>query len=256
MNSIKKAFDCVRAEEKLKNNTKAFIAEKIDGNEKETSKKHSYAIAAAVCVFLFVIGGNLICFIPTAGISIDVNPSVELNVNMFDRVVSVTACNDDGELLAERIDVRFKNYSDAVEQITADESVSALLSDGGVMSVAVTGSSEEQSSRILSGVKKCTARQKNTYCYSGSRDEVKKARDLGLSYGKYKAYTELLSLGVEISPEDIKNMSMREIRDLAENDASDNSGGDNASNSEKNTEQHQNAAGKAFKRGKRKHSAN
>lgn len=96
----------------------------------------------------------------------------------------------------------------------ASDQVSSLLLDDGVMSLAVVGDNEKQCGRLLSGLQRCTAGQGNAYCYSASEEELEEAHSLGLSYGKYRAYLELVELGSDISPREISAMSMREIRDM------------------------------------------
>ena len=78
-------------------------------------------ISAAVCLLSFMIGGHWLYFTPTARISIDVNPSIELEINRFDKVVSVDAYNDDGRELADSLEIRFMGYKEAVNQILDDK---------------------------------------------------------------------------------------------------------------------------------------
>ena len=64
-------------------------------------------------------------------------------------------------------------------------------------------------------------------------EEVEKAHESGLSYGKYKAFLELQKLDPTITVEEIQSMTMREIRERI----SQLSGNvdDNGENSRKNT---------------------
>ena len=51
------------------------------------------------------------------------------------------------------------------------------------------------------------------HCYRAGTDEVEAAHDCGLSYGKYRAYQELAALDPTVTPEQVADMTMREIRD-------------------------------------------
>ena len=107
---IKEAFDQVTASEELKSQTKAYLAQK--------SRRPRLVIPAAiVAVFLLLCGGYYLYFIPTATISIDINPSLELSINRFDRVISVEGYNSDGKMLADTLDIRFMNYQDAITEL-------------------------------------------------------------------------------------------------------------------------------------------
>lgn len=53
----------------------------------------------------------------------------------------------------------------------------------------------------------------NAYCYYARSDEVREAHELGLSYGKYRAYCEYRALDPSITVEEVQRMTMRELRD-------------------------------------------
>ncbi len=213
---MKDAFDRVHAEEALKEKTRDYLYEKTNGYSKKKVFCHGfrYGLSAAICALLIFIGGNWLYFTPTAEISIDINPSIELSVNRFDKVISVNGYNEDGNILAEQLDIKFADYTEAIDEVMRNEKIADLLSDDAVMTIAVVGDGEKQSQPILSGVKRCTAKQKNTYCYCAQKDEVEKAHEMGLSYGRYKAYLELRELNPDITAEEVREMTMREIRDL------------------------------------------
>lgn len=229
---LKEAFDQIQAEEELKSRTKEYIFHKTNGYTQKKAVNYRVLLSAAACMMLFVFSGHWIYFTPTTEISIDINPSMELAVNRFDRVISVDGYNDDGEELAASLDIKYMNYSDAVNEIIESDAVTSLLSENEIMSITVTGTSEAQSSKVLSDIQSCTREHKNTYCYSARSEDVESAHELGLSYGKYKAFLELQSLNPDITVSDIQNMTMREIKDLTDklsakknnNTSSDNSG--------------------------------
>ena len=183
-----------------------------------------------MCCLLVIFGGNWLYFTPTVEISIDVNPSIELGVNRFDKIISVQAYNSDGQELADSLDLKYLDYTEAVNQILTNENVSALLSNNAVMMIGVIGSGDAQSAKVLSEIESCTVGTANTYCYYANLDEVGEAHDLGLSYGKYKAYLELQALDPTIAAEEVQNMTMREIRDLIDNLSANNNSEVNSGN--------------------------
>ncbi len=76
-------------------------------------------------------------FTPTVEISIDVNPSIELGVNRFDKIISVSSYNNDGQELVDSLDIKYLDYAQAIDQILRNESVNALLSNNEVMTIGV-----------------------------------------------------------------------------------------------------------------------
>lgn len=212
---LKEIFNQVQAEEELKDSARAFLEKKTQRYTKTPPPRRRYGVYAAVyACFLCMLLGRQWLFTPTAEISIDINPSLELGVNRFDRVIAVEGYNDDGRALAAALDVKFMNYADAIDQILCDKDIAALLSNDEIMTITVTGPDKTQSSKILSGVEACTMNQRNTHCYFADTKEVEAAHELGLSCGKYKAYLELQLLDPNITPETVQGMTMREIRDL------------------------------------------
>lgn len=210
---LRKAWNGVRAGEELKNRTKTVLSEKTSGYTRGKAGASRRLIAAAACLLLMVLSGHWLYFTPTVEISIDVNPSIELGVNRFDRVISVSSCNQEGEELAEGLDIKYLDYLEAVEQILTSEEIDALLSGSEVMTIGVIGAEEGQAAEVLAEIEARTAGEANMYCFYADPEEVSQAHEAGLSYGKYKAFLELQGLDPTVTPEEVQTMTMREIRD-------------------------------------------
>lgn len=215
-NKIKEAFDQVHASEDLKQHTLDSIYQKTNGFQpRKTFYMRKYAVAMACCLLLFLgSGGCYSYFTPVSAISIDINPSVELNINRFDRVINMKGYNKDGEKLADTINVRFLKYSDAIEKILSSEELKPYLIPEHLISVTVAGEDEEQNEKMLENVEATTAAcGEKIHCDSSSSEEVQSAHDLGMSVGKYKAYEKLKALDPNVTPEEIHHLTMRQIYD-------------------------------------------
>ena len=175
---IKKAFDQIQAEDELKNKTKDFILNKTNGyNQKPKKTRYWRLVPIAICMLFAFVGGYWLYFTPTVEISMDVNPSIELSVNRFDRVISVTGYNDDGQELIESLDIKHMNYNDAIDKILNSQDIIELLSNNEVMTICVIGKDGKQSTRIFSNIESSTAKTENTYCYHAQMEEVEEAHD-------------------------------------------------------------------------------
>lgn len=211
---IKEAFAQIQTESELKKKTKDIIFRKTKGYRRTRIVNYKRLVSAFACIALLLIGGYWLYFAPTVEISIDINPSVELGVNRFNRIISLESYNEDGQELLNSLDIKFMDYSEAVNQIIESKDIESLLSNDEVMTIVVIGTDSTQSEEILSNIQSCTAGKSNTYCYYARAEEVEKAHDVGLSYGKYKAYLELQALNPAITVDEVQNMTMREIRDM------------------------------------------
>lgn len=212
---IKAAFGAVHADEALKSRTKAFIARKTNGYAaREILARRRILAAAAACLALVLFAGAGLYFTPTAHINIDINPSLELGINRFDRVISVDALNNDGEALVQSLNLNFMGYDEALRRIVDSQSVEAMLSEDEIMTVTVVETNTAQSANILSEVVAYAEEHGNIDCHSASAEEAHEAHELGISCGKYGSFLQLQSLDPSITPEEVQSMTMREIREL------------------------------------------
>lgn len=213
---LKKAFGEIRAEKELKETTKNYIAYTLEKKHTKHAFPTKHIIPAAAFCFLLLLGiyGFGTFFIPVSTISVDINPSVELGLNRFDKVISVHAFNDDGKALADTLDVQYMNYTDAIHSILEAASDGQDSGKDPIVSITVVSSQDDTANKLMEGVQECTSGQENVYCYASSPEEVEQAHSLGLSYGKYRAFLELQELDPSITTEEIQGMTMREIRDM------------------------------------------
>ena len=212
---VQEAFDGIKASEALKARTRSFVAEQTERRQRSPFPAVPAArwIAAAACALMLIVGGWRLYETPTVAISVDINPSIELEVNRFGRVVSVSGYNEAGEALLERLPLLNKPYAEAIEAIASDSQIRSLLANDETLVFFVAGAENAQTSRILSDLESFTAGRQNMVCRGGNEETAREAHALGLSCGRYAAYLEWNALDPNVTPGDINSMTMREIRD-------------------------------------------
>lgn len=216
LNKIKNSFDCVTADEELKSKTLAYIHNKKNkySSRKIRFKRYfRYAVACTAAIFIFTGYGTYLLFTsPVSYISIDINPSFELALNRFDRVITASAYNDESREILSNIDLSGKSYIDAVDTLLSNSEMTPYLGENCELSFTVISENEED---LINGIQSCNGFNKyGGQCKSGNIDLKNEAIQSGLSFGKYKAYLELLQYDSSITTEDCKNMTMREINEL------------------------------------------
>ncbi len=109
----------------------------ITSSERGNKKKHGALIKAMslVATFAIVLGVGLLAipmigvFAETSTVAIDVNPSIEIEVNRKDRVVEVNALNEDAETILADLELEKKDINEAiyliVEKMFAEGKLSA-----------------------------------------------------------------------------------------------------------------------------------
>ena len=214
--AVKEAFGQIQAEQALKEDTLSYLYEQTNGYRCPRASVPSRPLLSLAACFLVVVCLGLwrAWFTPVSVISIDINPSLELELNRFDRVISVEGYNEDGQILADSLSVRFLNYQDALEEILSSETVSDCLARQELLSIAVVDDDTQRQEVLLAGVQACAAGHGQAHCYAADGAALEDAHHAGLSYGKYQAYLELLALDPEITPQQVQTMTMREIRQL------------------------------------------
>ena len=214
---LRAAFDSVRAEEALKADTLAFLAragEEAPARRRSASRLRRTVAAAAACLVLLLgAGGYYALLVPVSAISVDVNPSLELSLNRLDRVISVKGFNPEGEALADSLDVAFRPYTQALEEILSSETVSAYLAEDNAVSITVACDNPDKSAQLLSAAQACAQGCGRVYCHESGSAELEDAHHAGMSVGKYRAFLELRALDPSVTAEEVQAMSMREIRD-------------------------------------------
>ncbi|MEG1426289.1 MAG: hypothetical protein RSC76_01235, partial [Oscillospiraceae bacterium] len=213
---LKTAFAPIQADEKLKNDTLLFLKEKIAKTETRTQKPTywRYAISTLACCMLLVAGVVLwnVYFTVNSYISIDINPSIELGLNCFNRVVSTKGYNDDGKQILTGIDVSNKSYEDAVQTLIDNAELQEYIQEDSLMVVTVVSDREEE---LLDNLEKCT-RKTETDFVSCPKEDVEVAHHEELSVGKYRVFQEILALDPTFTLEECKTMNMRELKNRLE----------------------------------------
>lgn len=230
----KNTFDQIHAEPELKEHTKKYLSEKVYRvHDRRVSLFRRLAAASVLCLFLCAAGVCYLFFTPVTYISVDINPSLELGLNCFRRIVSVEGYNDDGTSLADSLDLKYLDYMDALDRILKSDTIGTLLSGDDVLSLTVAGESDTQNQEILQDVETSVSGYSNVHCHSGDMEEVHEAHSCGMSFGKYQAFQILQELDPSVTSEDVQELTMREIweriRQLSNEDSGDASGSDSNS---------------------------
>lgn len=211
---MREAFAQVRAEEDLKQRTLAYLVRQTGGWQKVPARRRPLLVTAAACAacLLLTLGSLWLCFTPAAYISVDVNPSLELTVNRFDRVIALDGRNDDGDALAQTLHVRFLDYQEALAQVLDSDVIAACLSRDEDLSITVAGADEARTAEMLAQVSACAADRGAADCRAADLETAKAAHDQGLTCGKYQMLLALQALDPEITAEDVRDRTMSQLR--------------------------------------------
>lgn len=151
---------------------------------------------AASIAAVMVIGtiGAFAYYTPTDYVSMDVNPSIEYSVNMFDRILDTKAVNEDGEEILSSLNLKNKNIEEALRE-TLDQLISeGYLEDDEDSGVVIATSNDE----LVKAEKLAKELEQDVRTYLVTKEgvaakveakavapkKVKEAENLGVSAGK------------------------------------------------------------------------
>lgn len=224
-NRIRAAFDSVGASESLKASTRSFLQEARQREDRKICRsivsRRLRMTAQAVCAALLMLaigfGGYGLLLVPVSYVSIDVNPSIELELNRIDRVISARAFNEDGERILECVSVDGKHYTDAIDALVESREMEPYLTENAALTFTVASCNRQKEDSLLGGVSgSLGCLRHGGMSVRTDLAMVGEAHECGLSLGKYAAYKMLQQYDSSISAEDCHNMTMSEIHGLLE----------------------------------------
>lgn len=187
-----------------------------------TMKLTKVASIAAIFLFVAFIGlGAYGYTVPYSYIDIDINPSVEITMNIYDRVIDVVSLNEDGRELLTKLDsIKNKGIEDGIGSILDKAEEKGYFKDETRNAVMMTVSSknETKAAKIKEEVQQVAAKKVQTNNANAEvvvekvnlerHDDAKK---IGISPGKLM----LIEKAIESNPgqkvEDLKDKPVKEI---------------------------------------------
>lgn len=219
-NKLHDAFRNIHAEEKLKQDTYAFLQNKVYRKKKQMPhKKYLFALASAVLLFVVCFSSYSLYFTASAVIDIDVNPSIELTLNRFDRVIAEHAYNEDGQRVLESANIRHKSYAEALQVLLKRISEMGYMEKGGLVTT-LQSTREQKETEFLDKMKE----QLESLLESGRKLETDEifvvdadtkmySHQHNLTPAKYLAILELQKYDPTITFDSCRDHSISEVKE-------------------------------------------
>lgn len=217
---VREAFESLSPSPELNERTLASIedARRAEHSPKDGSLLTFVRTAVAACLVLAFLGAGALGYrsvtTPTAYIDIDLNPSVELEVNRFDRVVGSSALNEDGAAVLEGLELFGMPVDEALEQVTGSDQFEAYVGDDGFVSITVACDNGAQRDRLAAFGESCAlGLAYEGACFTVDEEDWVAAQEAGMGMGRYLTALELMALDPTMTLEACSEMSMRELHD-------------------------------------------
>lgn len=214
-NKIRSAFEQVKASDKMKSSTIQYLQQARTAQSPKTTAHNWQRSLVAACAMLFIvagIGGLYTVQTPVSYVSIDVNPSIELALNRYDRVVSATAYNEDAATILDGLKVNGLFYIQAIDVIVESDAMQPYLTEDSALTFTVASGATDKEAEIMTEIESCPG----CFLHGGVScaadvSSLTEAHGCGMSFGKYVAYLTLSQYDDTITTEDCQHMTMGEI---------------------------------------------
>ena len=216
------AFDQIHAEEALIEKTLEGMYSYREKKERRAFfSRRGMALATSFVLMLCIgVTGWQSYFTEAFALTVDVNPSIEMSVNRFDRVISTKGFNPEGEEVISSVDVKYMNYTDAIDFVLEEEKTQGYLEDDGEVLVAVVAPKKEKAVQVKETIDTAQAEKpQNVVVVQPKKAAVKAAQKYDMSAGKYQAYLDLQVIVPEVTVEEVKEMPVKEIATIMKNEA-------------------------------------
>lgn len=208
MNRIRESMGGIRAAEELKSHTLQYL-EQQRHRRVNLRRAPQYVLAAICLLFLLGVGGYIGYNKPVSYISMDVNPSIELAINRYGKVISAEAYNRDGQNILQHLSLKNRPYVQAIRALLEDEISGGFLTENATLVFTIISDSPDAIREGLDTIGSAYSCQILTYI--SDRECMQEAHQHDMSFGKYRACLELTEYDQNLTIEDCHGMSMGEI---------------------------------------------
>ena len=172
-------------------------------------------ILAAATSFIVVCGGISSYFVPAKYMSVDINPSVMMTINIYNRVINTKPLNDDAEILLSKTDVSGMSVSESMDELIKKSEEIGYLNEH----------NKDVIVEVVDGIGKIKLPDKNygdveVIIENADKADLKNAKEMGVSIAKARAiaeYTKQNGGSIEENVHKLENQSVKEIRRNLEN---------------------------------------
>ena len=146
---------------------------------------------------------------PVQYISIDINPSLELSVNCFQRIISINSLNDDGWKLVETVSLKAQTYESGINRIINSAKNLGYINGEGDVLISISSEDEKLNERT-----QITIREKvtdNIEVMTFDTEEHNTSLKKGLSPGKNNIIEKVIESGIGLDKNDLVDIPVNEL---------------------------------------------
>lgn len=179
-------------------------------------------ISLTACfAFLVVIFGGFIGVYNESyqTVYIDVNPSVALELNRFEKVNDVEYLNEDAKEALGSLDLRGQSAENALKMLISAYDTAGYFENGAELYISTAQGKNKNSAKLLEKLCDCAEKEKGNKNYSVNKGEFSEedrasAKEEGISPAKYSLINKIIKENPEYTFDELKSMTMGELKKL------------------------------------------
>lgn len=196
------------------------------GSEYETRgifemKKHIVTAVASLFLLSCVGGYGYTYASPKAYVALDINPSIKLTTNMYDKVIKIETLNEDAEVISKDLKIKNKDINEALKLLVASATDNGYIVKDSDNAIMVTATSEDETltDEILNDAESAINEEleseevKDTEIIKENinQERFDEAERLGISPGKMNLLEKLKVELPDINVDEYADKSVKEI---------------------------------------------
>lgn len=183
-----------------------------------TALKNIYALAASVIVFIGLgVCGYKMYYTPVSYLSIEINPSIQLSINMFDRVIGYEYFNDEGKEILNDAGLKNEKSKESVEKIIEQARVRGYLNiENNNVLIDVVEKNNALIDKLTPLCADYAPKNIDIVIECASDEEVKIAKEKNVSIAMAKAvkeYSEFYGGSVEDNIEELRYVPVKKVKE-------------------------------------------
>jgi hypothetical protein len=201
----------------------AYVREKARQKRQGASPRRLVVALASLglAVFAVVFSYN-VYYSESVFLDLDVNPSIELTLNPFDRVIGVYAYNEDGQSVLDEVDLLNRPYEDALAELVGVMDKLGYLEDSGLFTLTMQANDGEADAERLDALRaligsllQAGGRSTEQEVFSVDAATKLHAHGENLTPAKYLAILALQEIDPTVTFDNCRNHSIAEIEQQA-----------------------------------------
>lgn len=152
--------------------------------------QYSY-IAACLVLFMMLSLTGYAYYTPVSYMSIDINPSIQLEINRFNKVIKAVPLNDDAKELLQTVKVNNKDVDQSLDSIIeASKSMGYLNDDNNHVEVDVVTKNDKLLDKVNNHVSKYNDGKTEVAVERADQNVLDLSKEMNISIGRAKAVIE------------------------------------------------------------------